>query len=104
MDTITVDTSLTIEKYYKMNFLRKDNFYLLPFSNSGLAYNELSFHSKNDHYSEIGAKNKKIVYKSADDVNYYFVPTPFTELMYKVSICTGSDIRCFIHCKYFKKL
>ena len=24
MDTITVDTSLTIEKYYKMNFLRKD--------------------------------------------------------------------------------
>ena len=61
MDTITVDTSLTIEKYYKMNFLRKDNFYLLPFSNSGLAYNELSFHSKNDHYTEIGAKNKKIL-------------------------------------------
>ena len=71
MDTITVDTSLTIEKYYKMNFLRKDNFLLLPFSNSGLAYNELSFHSKNDLYSEIGAKNKKIVfYVIITDYNY----------------------------------
>ena len=92
MDTITVDTSLTIEKYYKMNFLRKDNFYLLPFSNSGLAYNELSFHSKNDHYSEIGAKNKKIVYKSADDINYYFVPTPFTELMYRSVFVQGQTL------------
>ena len=63
MDTITVDTSLTIEKYYKMNFLRKDNFYLLPFSNSGLAYNELSFHSKNDHYTEICLRTKKFYLK-----------------------------------------
>ena len=92
MDTITVDTSLTIEKYYKMNFLRKDNFYLLPFSNSGLAYNELSFHSKNDHYSEIGAKNKKILFKSADDVNYYHVPTPFTELMYQSVFVQGQTL------------
>ena len=92
MDTITVDTSLTIEKYYKMNFLRKDNFLLLPFSNSGLAYNELSFHSKNDHYSEIGAKNKKIVYKSADDINYYNVPTPFTELMYQSVFVQGQTL------------
>ena len=92
MDTITVDTSLTIEKYYKMNFLRKDNFLLLPFSNSGLAYNELSFHSKNDLYSEIGAKNKKIVYKSADDVHYYNVPTPFTELMYQSVFVQGQTL------------
>ena len=63
MDTISVDTSLTIEKYYKMNYLRKDNFHLLPFSNSGLAYNELSFHSKKNHYTDIGAKNKKIIYQ-----------------------------------------
>ena len=82
MDTITVDTSLTIEKYYKMNYLRKDNFQFLPFSNSGLAYNELSFRSKKSHHTDIGVKNKKIMYKSADDVNYYYVPTPFTELMY----------------------
>ncbi len=89
MDTITVDTSLTIEKYYKMNYLRKDNFQLLPFSNSGLAYNELSFRSKKSHHTEIGAMNKKILYQSADDVNYYHVPTPFTELMYRSVFVQG---------------
>ena len=82
-DTIIVDTSLTIDKYYKMNYLRKDNFHLLPFSNAGLAYNELSFRSKKNHYTDIGAKNKKIMYQSADNINYYHVPTPFTELMYR---------------------
>ena len=89
MDTITVDTSLTIEKYHKMNYLRKDNFYLLPFSNSALAYNELSFSVKKNNYTDIGAKNKKIMYQSADDINYYHVPTPFTELMYRSVFMQG---------------
>ena len=31
-DTLRVDTSLTINKYHKINFLRKDNFGLMPFS------------------------------------------------------------------------
>ena len=31
-DTVVVDTSLTIEKYHRVNFLRKDNFDLIPFS------------------------------------------------------------------------
>jgi len=92
MDTISVDTSLTIEKYYKMNYLRKDNFQLLPFSNSGLAYNELSFRSKKSHHTDIGVKNKKIMYLSADDVNYYYVPTPFTELMYRSVFVQGQTL------------
>tara|TARA_S200000501_G_scaffold259650_1_gene243547 strand:- start:274 stop:2259 length:1986 start_codon:yes stop_codon:yes gene_type:complete len=89
MDTIIVDTSLTICKYYKMNYLRKDNFHLLPFSNSGLAYNELTFVSKKNFQSDIGAKNKKNFYHSADDINYYHVPTPFTELMYRSVFVQG---------------
>ena len=92
MDTITVDTSLTIEKYYKMNYLREDNFTLLPFSNSGLAYNELSFRSKKSYHTEIGAMNKKILYQSADDINYYHVPTPFTELMYRSVFVQGQTL------------
>src|SRR5699024_8193494 len=34
-DTTSVDTTLTIQKEYKLNYLRKDNFGLLPFSNIG---------------------------------------------------------------------
>ena len=82
-DTIVVDTSLSINKYYKLNFLRKDNFELIPFSNTGTAYNELGFNYKTDMYAEMGAKNKNIAYEDAHDVVYYDLPTPFTELMYR---------------------
>ena len=34
-DTTYVDTTLTIQKEYKFNYLRQDNFGLMPFSNLG---------------------------------------------------------------------
>ncbi len=82
-DTITVDTSLTIEKYHKINFLRKDNFDLIPFSNTAVAYNTLSFSGINSINPKMGASNKYYSYDSVDDVVYYDLPTPFTELMYR---------------------
>ncbi|MGA9588332.1 MAG: putative porin, partial [Salegentibacter sp.] len=41
-DTTYVDTTLNIQKEYKFNYLRRDIFELLPFSNSGQTYNSLS--------------------------------------------------------------
>ena len=82
-DTIVVDTSLTIEKYHKINFLRKDNFDLISFSNTGVAYNTLSFSGINSITPKMGASNKYYSYDSVDDVVYYDLPTPFTELMYR---------------------
>ena len=40
-DTVYVDTSLTLKSEYKFNYLRKDNFGLLPFANDGHTYNTL---------------------------------------------------------------
>ena len=40
-DTLKVDTVLNINKYYKHNYLRKDNFELIEFSNTGHTYNSL---------------------------------------------------------------
>ena len=82
-DTVIIDTSLTIEKYHKINFLRKDDFELIPFSNTGVAYNTLSFSANNSIKPKMGALNKYISYKSVDDIVYYDLPTPFTELMYR---------------------
>ncbi|MAK01651.1 MAG: hypothetical protein CMC17_03785, partial [Flavobacteriaceae bacterium] len=82
-DTIVVDTTLSIQKYYKLNFLRKNDFELIPFSNTGNAYNVLGFKSKATQFSEMGAKNKAIAYDNVDDVVYYDLPTPFTEIMYR---------------------
>lgn len=82
-DSISVDTSLTLNKYYKFNYLRKDNFELLPFSNTGVAYNNLSFDPVNSTNPEMGAMNKLISYDKSEDVVYYDLPTPFTELMFR---------------------
>ena len=82
-DTIVIDTSLTIKKYHKFNFLRKDDFELIPFSNTGVAYNNLSFSAKQSIKPKMGASNKYISYDSVDDIVYYDLPTPFTELMYR---------------------
>ena len=82
-DSVIIDTSLTIEKYHKINFLRKDDFELIPFSNTGVAYNTLSFSANNSIKPKMGASNKYISYKSVDDIVYYDLPTPFTELMYR---------------------
>ena len=82
-DTVVVDTSLTIEKYHRVNFLRKDNFDLIPFSNTGFAYNTLTFFPTNSINPKMGASNKYYAYDTVDDIVYYDLPTPFTELMYR---------------------
>jgi hypothetical protein len=47
-DTVHVDTTLTIKKEYKFNYLRRDNFELLPFSNVGQTYNRLAYEFDRD--------------------------------------------------------
>ena len=83
-DTIIVDTSLTINKFHKINYLRKDNFDLIPFSNTGHTYNSLSYSSeKSKIFPSFGSRAKHFSYIEIEDVNYYDVPTPFTELMFR---------------------
>jgi len=89
-DTTFVDTTLTINKEYKYNYLREDDFELMPFANMGQPYNELgkSF-SKTPYYPRIGATAKHPGYFEKEDINYYNVPTPMTELMFKTTMEQG---------------
>jgi len=83
-DTTYLDTSLTILKDYKFNYLRKDNFELLPFSNTGQTYNSLSL--RKDYkkaFPEFGARGKHFNFMEVEDINYYHVPTPLTDLYFK---------------------
>ncbi len=83
MDTTYIDTSLTIKKEYKMNYLRKDNFELMAFANQGQTFNHLAY-TFNDYsiYPKIGARAQHFDYSEVEDIRYYYVPTPTTELMY----------------------
>lgn len=82
-DTTYVDTSLTIKKFYKFNFLRNDNLEKLKFSNLGQTYNSLTSNFQNSSLPAFSFTSKQDIYLKSSKVNYYYVPTPLTELLFK---------------------
>lgn len=95
-DTTYVDTSLTIYKEYKFNYLRKDDFDVLPFQNVGQTYNTLSYNfSGRNLMPSFGAQAKHFNFKEIDDIFYYRVPTPLTEIMFKTVFEQGQLLESF---------
>lgn len=89
-DTIQFDTTLTIQKEYKYNYLRRDDFELLAFSNLGQTYNSLSLDLERINIKpQLGARAKHFNYMGVDDVYYYDVPTPTSDLFFKTSMEQG---------------
>ena len=89
-DTTYVDTTLTIQKDYKFNYLRKDNFGLIAFSNLGQTYNSLTYDFQNTGLMPLfGARARHFNYMEVEDIYYYRVPTPLTELLYKTAFEQG---------------
>lgn len=85
-----IDTSLTIQKEYKNNYLRKDYFELLPFVNMGHAFNRLGHNfTEGSHLSQMGAKSKHYAFLEVEDIKYYRVPTPITELFFRTTMEQG---------------
>jgi len=89
-DTTALDTTLTIQKEYRYNFLRSDDFELLPFANVGLPYNRLgaSFERINP-YPLFVATARHANYMETEDITYYDVPTPMTDLFFKTTFEQG---------------
>jgi len=89
-DTTYLDTTLTIQKEYRYNYLRKDNFELMPFANVGQPYNRLGVDfSGMTRYPVLGAETKHYNYLEVEDIAYYHVPTPMTELFFKTTFEQG---------------
>ena len=96
-DTTFVDTSLTIKKEYEYNYLRKDIFGLLPFANEGQTYTVLDIGLKNfSPFPEIGFSGKHFNYLEVNDVKYYSVATPLTELYFKTVMEQGQSLESMI--------
>ncbi|MDI6050736.1 putative porin [Flavobacterium sp. XS2P24] len=96
-DTTYIDTSLTIQKEYSHNYLRKDIFGLLPFANDGQTYNTLQY-SLTDFspYPEFGFKAKHFNFLEANQIRYSSVATPVTELYFKTTVRKGQSVDAFI--------
>ncbi len=96
LDTTYVDTSLTIQRDYKFNYLRKDNFELQEFANVGQPYNSLAYSFENTNLKPLfAAQAQHFNYKEIEDVNYYHVPTPLTELYYRTAFNQGQQLDAF---------
>ncbi|OOV20346.1 putative porin [Flavobacterium sp. LM4] len=104
-DTTIVDTSLTLKSAYKQNYLRRDNFGLLPFSNIGQTYNTLQY-SLTDFspYPDIGFRGKHFNFMDASEIHYYHVATPLTELFFNTSVGKGQNVDSFITLNTSKNL
>ena len=92
-DTTFVDTTLTMAKDYKYNYLRRDDFELMPFHNIGRPYNSLGKNFDFDLLTpRIGARARHANYIEIDDVLDYHVPTPLTELYFKTVVNQGQQL------------
>lgn len=96
-DTIVVDTALTIDKEFTANYLRKDNFGLLPMANDGQSYNLLDYGLvKYDPFPQFGFSAKHFPYMQVEDIKYYNVATPYTDLMYRSTQSQGQILDALV--------
>jgi hypothetical protein len=92
-DTTYLDTTLAMYKDYKFNFLRGDDFELMPFHNVGRPYNRLGREIEMERLSPaLGATARAIAYLDVDDVYDYYVPTPLSDLYFKTAINQGQQL------------
>ncbi len=103
-DTTFIDTTLTILKEYRYNFLRKDNFELLEFHNQGQTFNTLAYDFSNQsRLPLIGMNAKHFNYLTANDIKYYEVPTPTTEILYRTGLQQGQVLETLFTLNFSKR-
>ncbi len=89
-DTTYLDTTLTIQKEYRYNYLRRDDFELMPFANVGQPYNKLGVNFERVvMYPKLGAKAKHFNYLEKEQIEYYNVATPMSDLFFKTTFEEG---------------
>ena len=104
-DTSYIDTTLTLQKEYKFNYLKKDNFELLEFHNQGQTFNNLGYSFDNlNLFPDIGYRAKQFSYLEIEDIKYYEVPTPTTEILYRTGLQQGQVLDAIFTLNFSRRL
>lgn len=91
------DTILNIQKQYRQNYLRKDLFGVLGFSNDGQTYQALEPNFLQiRNVINMGFSARRFSYLNKEDINYYRVPTPASELFYRSVTGKGQNLDALI--------
>ncbi|SFR40234.1 Putative porin [Robiginitalea myxolifaciens] len=103
-DTTFLDTTLTIEKEYRYNFLRQDDFELMPFANIGQPYNRLGADLRRvSPFPGIGASARDPNYIDREEVSYYNVATPTTDLFFKTTLEQGQLLDAMVTTNFSRR-
>jgi len=93
----TFDTVLTVKKQYLQNYLRKDLFGVLGFNNDGQTYQSLTpTFLKLTNSINFGFNARRFSYLNKEDIDYYRVPTPASELFYRSVTGKGQNLDALI--------
>ncbi len=104
-DTTYIDTTLTIKKDYQFNYLRTDNFELLAFHNQGQTFTNLGYDYSNlKLFPDIGFTAKQFSYLDIDDIKYYEVPTPTTQITYRTGLQQGQVLDAIFTLNFSRRL
>jgi hypothetical protein len=104
-DTTYIDTTLTLQKEYKFNYLRKDLFEFLEFHNQGQALNNLGYSFNTIYrFPDIGFSAKQASYLNIEDIKYYEVPTPTSEILYRTGLQQGQVLDAIFSLNFSKRL
>jgi hypothetical protein len=91
-DTTYIDTTQSIKKEYSHNYLRKDIFGLMSFTNVGQTYNTLQYGINGfSPYPNLGFTAKQFNFLKANEIKYANVATPVTELYFQTTIQRGQS-------------
>ena len=104
-DTSYIDTTLTLKKDYKFNYLKRDNFEFLEFHNQGQTHNKLGYSFSNlSVLPDLGFTAKQVSYLDVGDIKYYEVPTPTTEIMYRTGLQQGQVLDAIFTVNFSRRL
>lgn len=93
----TFDTILNIKKQYAFNYLREDTFGKLQFNNDGQTFQSLVLNSLNvNNVINVGFNARRFSYLNKEDISYYSVPTPASELFYRSVTGKGQNLDALI--------
>lgn len=92
-----VDTTLTIEKEYKFNFLRRDYFELLPLPNVAQGFTKMGYDFLNQELDpSMGARINQFGFFESKEMPYFEVPTPLTELFFRTTFEQGELVDALV--------
>lgn len=95
--TAAFDTLLNVKKQYRFNALRKDVFGLLGFGNDGQTYQVLDPNYINlNNVINFGFNARRFSYLNKEDIDYYRVPTPASEALYRSVTGKGQNLDALI--------